>query len=283
MIICELCSKQHTGQYGSGRFCSQSCASSFSTKNKRKEINKKVSDALRGRSECGWNKGTGEMIVAICEVCGKKRRIRKIKYRKTCSDDCYKKLLKKKSGGYRKGSGRGKQGYYKDIWCDSSYELIFVAYHLENKIKIKRCKKKFPYIYKGKEHTFHPDFEIDDIIYEIKGYHTPLTEIKIESIRSKGYDIKLLFYNDLKHMESFLKRKFNFKNILELYNSPPTYDHICKQCNKKFKGFNKNSIFCSRICSGKFNSKFAKMQKTFNYLERIRKRMVSPPSSASTS
>lgn len=43
---CEYCSKEHDGKYGSGRFCCQECARGFSTKAKRKEINKKVSKKL---------------------------------------------------------------------------------------------------------------------------------------------------------------------------------------------------------------------------------------------
>lgn len=46
---CELCHKEHDGSYGSGRFCSAKCARSFSTKAKRKQINKKVSQTLSGR------------------------------------------------------------------------------------------------------------------------------------------------------------------------------------------------------------------------------------------
>ena len=32
-MICEICGKEHNGSYGSGRFCSKKCASSFSAKN----------------------------------------------------------------------------------------------------------------------------------------------------------------------------------------------------------------------------------------------------------
>ena len=45
---CEKCGKKHNGKYGSGRFCSSSCARSFSTSSKREEINKKVSQSLKG-------------------------------------------------------------------------------------------------------------------------------------------------------------------------------------------------------------------------------------------
>lgn len=43
---CEKCDIIHDGNYGSGRFCSSKCARSFSTKNKREEINEKVSKKL---------------------------------------------------------------------------------------------------------------------------------------------------------------------------------------------------------------------------------------------
>lgn len=43
---CENCGKEHNGSYGSGRFCSVECARGFATKNKRKEINEKVSKKL---------------------------------------------------------------------------------------------------------------------------------------------------------------------------------------------------------------------------------------------
>lgn len=47
---CETCGKEHDGSYGSGRFCCQSCARSFSTKNNRTNINKKVSKSLKGKA-----------------------------------------------------------------------------------------------------------------------------------------------------------------------------------------------------------------------------------------
>ena len=52
-MLCEKCNIEHDGSYGSGRFCSSKCARSFSTENKREQINKKVSESLSGRK--GWN------------------------------------------------------------------------------------------------------------------------------------------------------------------------------------------------------------------------------------
>lgn len=58
---CEKCEKEHNGQYGSGRFCSSTCARSFSSKEKRSLINEKISLKL---------KGTGNpKITKECPVC----------------------------------------------------------------------------------------------------------------------------------------------------------------------------------------------------------------------
>jgi len=63
---CENCNKEHEGNYGSGRFCSVRCAKSFSTKNKRKEINKKVSTTMKGRE--AKNKKWPDKF---CKICGR--------------------------------------------------------------------------------------------------------------------------------------------------------------------------------------------------------------------
>lgn len=49
MQNCETCVVLNDGSYGCGRFCSEKCARSFSTKNRRKAINQQVSQKLRGR------------------------------------------------------------------------------------------------------------------------------------------------------------------------------------------------------------------------------------------
>ena len=48
-MTCENCQTTITEKYGSGRFCSAKCARGFSTKSKRDEINKKVSEKLTGK------------------------------------------------------------------------------------------------------------------------------------------------------------------------------------------------------------------------------------------
>ena len=163
-----------------------------------------------------------------CPICQKTKKVRSriennsIKI-KTCSDECFKKYLSLRikesgTGGYRENSGYGKSGRYKGIYCASTYELIFLAFHIEIKSNIKRSKERFVYTLNGKNHFYYPDFEIDNVIYEIKGYATEKTSLKIKSVQNSGFKIKLLFYEDLIEMEKFLKNKFNFKEITELYD-----------------------------------------------------------------
>jgi very-short-patch-repair endonuclease len=82
---CENCGKTHHGEYGSGRFCSIKCARSFSTKNKRKQINEKVSKTLKGSGN-GKVMLTCQNCVVEFEVNWNKRN------QKTCSLSCSSKL-----------------------------------------------------------------------------------------------------------------------------------------------------------------------------------------------
>lgn|SRR5271157_5243205 len=70
MVNCERCGNLMDGGYGSGRFCSSKCARSFSSKEKRQEINQKVSKKLKGRK-------AGPRVNAWrfqCEKCSRKFR-----------------------------------------------------------------------------------------------------------------------------------------------------------------------------------------------------------------
>ena len=57
MKKCENCGDEHDGTYGSGRFCSTKCSRGFSTKAKRKEINKKISHTIKSKIENGEKVG----------------------------------------------------------------------------------------------------------------------------------------------------------------------------------------------------------------------------------
>jgi len=85
----------------------------------------------------------------------------------------------KKYGGYRQGSGRGKKGWYKGFFCDSSWELAYVIYCLDNKILIKRNTKKLKYVYNNTEKNYTPDFIVNGVLTEIKGFRSAQWEAKL--------------------------------------------------------------------------------------------------------
>lgn len=117
------------------------------------------------------------------------------------------------SGGYRKGSGRGKKGWYCNIFCDSTWELAFVYYHISNNLNIQRCKEKRFYTFNNSTHVYYPDFETDNGIFEIKGYVTEQSKSKSQ----QNPDIKVLYYNDMKFYLDYVINIFGKDFYKKLY------------------------------------------------------------------
>lgn len=232
MAICERCGKEHDGTYGSGRFCCESCAQR--RKNPGRQTLKEytcpfcnrvwvtnksgftyhINRCLKNPNAIPTNKLTEET----------KQRIRdRAKQHPYHHSDAIKKKLSQiakdlKLGGYVKGSGRGKKGWYNGFWCDSTYELAYLIYCLDHDINIKRNWDKFNYILNGKEYTYIPDFIVDNTYIEIKGYYNKLVDIKIACVNKS---IKVLYGKDLTYVFDYIKEKYNKykdKNIHELYN-----------------------------------------------------------------
>ena len=86
----------------------------------------------------------------------------------------------KRNGGYRPGSGRGKSGWYRGYWCDSSWELAWIIYHLDRGWTFSRNTEKFAYTYDGVTKNYIPDFVLPDGTFvEVKGYFTPEVRAKL--------------------------------------------------------------------------------------------------------
>lgn len=118
-----------------------------------------------------------------------------------------------KMGGYRKGSGRGKSGWYKDYWCDSSWELAFVIYNLEHDIPFTRNTEKFQYEFNNEKHNYIPDFIMGDGSYvEIKGYETEQTLAKYIVCPN----IIILKYEDLTNIFDYVNLKYGI-DYIKLY------------------------------------------------------------------
>lgn len=79
-----------------------------------------------------------------------------------------------------------------------------------------------PYEFNGAIHYYNPDFEIDDKIYEIKGWLTGRAKIKLKAAESQGHAIILIDKKEIKQYIEYVKkyRKINpVKQYEMLYDS----------------------------------------------------------------
>ena len=159
-----------------------------------------------------------------CKYCGKPFTYKESHSRQYCCSECRNKYVeenvKPKLGGYRKGSGRGKSGWYKGIYCDSSWELAYVVYCLDNNIPIKRCTEPIKYMFNNEEHKYFPDFITNEGIIEIKGYKTEQWEAKL----IQANNIKVLYKEDMKPYLDYVHDKYGFDYINLYDNSNPKLD-----------------------------------------------------------
>lgn len=205
-------------------FCSRSCANSKvwsqEDKNKKsisakksekvKEANKKNARIFNGKIFGGIRHGRvkTELIKTPCLHCGKdiehKTTVEK-KYHSECWKEC--------SGGFREGSSRGKSGWYKGYWCDSSWELAWVIYNLEHEISFERNKKGFEYFFENKKSLFYPDFIVSEKYVEIKNFNSKRLEAKLKYFKK---EISVLYKKDLKNIFDYVIEKYG-KNYISLY------------------------------------------------------------------
>ena len=171
----------------------------------RKETDKrmqKCSDFLRNGYATGkYKKSSGIAPTKDLEDLRRKRISQSMKKNPNC-------------GGYRKNSGRGKYGWYKGIWCQSSWELAWVIWALENKIDFQRNWKKFEYKFKGKIKYYIPDFILNNNDYvEVKGYWTKQFQMKIQQF---PFNLEVFSKKEMKPILNYVIHKYG-KNYINLY------------------------------------------------------------------
>lgn len=128
-----------------------------------------------------------------------------------CRDTGY---LKGKGGGLRHGSGRGKMGWYKGYYCNSSWELAWVIFQLENGIAFTRNTCGFEYELDGKKHKFYPDFIVDKNKYvEIKGYIDRKNKAKILSF---PFQLEIISKKEIVPYIQYVEQKYG-KDFTRLY------------------------------------------------------------------
>lgn len=212
MKKCENCEEKHDEKYGSGRFCSSKCARGFSTKNKRKLINEKVSLKLKQEHH--------ERYYSICPNCENefetewKKRKNKFCSKRCSIDHKYKdpEYIKKLSLGrikkIREGvvNSSGIRMIYtfneSKIKCDSKIEYSCLDFfEKKGAEEMKRCDFSIEYKDEEKTRRFLPDFCIkirDEIfIVEAKGY------MSVNSVNEKWRD-----YNRLSVLKKEALKKY---------------------------------------------------------------------------
>ena len=107
-------------------------------------------------------------------------------------------------------------GWYKGIWCDSSWELAFLYYCLENNIEIERNHERFEYNYKGKIKGYYPDFKIKNEFYEIKGYKNEFYQAKCDQF-PKDKKLVIIDKNNIKKYLDFIIIKIGKEFWKKLY------------------------------------------------------------------
>ena len=140
------------------------------------------------------------------------------------------KISKKLTGriaGPKVGLGRGHKGWYKGIWCDSSYELAYVYDCLEKGLSIRRNTERFPYVWEGVEKGYYPDFIVEEDLVEIKGYSNPQTEFKMSQCTKP---LTILREKDLKKSLDSIKLKYGNKFWEVLYNREDGQDGNAADC-----------------------------------------------------
>jgi hypothetical protein len=244
MSYCKKCGIEFTPSKGLINYCSLQCRNSrvFSEETKQRKRNSNL-------NQIPWNKGEKlKWVKSICIGCGNDINHLKSKPKKY-HPECWIKL----SGGYRKGSGVGKSGWYKGYWCDSSYELAWVIYNLDHGHQFTRNKVTYEYFWDNKLRKYVPDFIKNDNLIEIKGFVDSHTQVKLDSVSN----LKILFRDDLVTEFDYVETNYG-KDFIRLYEGNPyrKLTNTCKVCGKAC--INKN-VYCSRTCSGIGNNRNSKL------------------------
>ena len=208
MVKCDICGKEC-------RPLGLSAHKRFAHSESGKAHLLKLHEERRGKIP--WNKGLTSVDDERIRIASEKISKSLIGVSHPQTEETKKKISEKMKivgGGYRKGSGIGKSGWYKSIWCDSSWELAFVLWCEINNKEVKRCSKTFQYEFDGKTRKYHPDFEVDGQIIEIKGRREMNDEILAKT--KSCQNIKVLLEHEMKPILDEIVRRFG-KNFIELY------------------------------------------------------------------
>lgn len=170
--ICENCGKAMTAYYGSGRFCSEACARSFTTKDRRAEINAHISAKLKQKSN----------HTVSCIYCGASIVVGISRYLENCvCSSCLnlqQELHRKNKIGVREQlavSIKLSESPYNEF--DTAYlntndidgKYYYLVKHNDYNAIIKR--NKVPIYRYNIEMELHRQLKADEVIHHIDGNH----------------------------------------------------------------------------------------------------------------
>jgi len=288
--LCAGCEEPLPYNKRMNKFCSSSCAAKTNNKGrvrsdesrrktagkikdwhatmseeKKNEIATKAVKTRWGRELKTWGPFS-YVFHGTCSICEKQFYKKGATPTKTCSRKCYSKQQSNAAIEQRVKT-KSRQGYYKGIWCDSTYEMVWAAYNLEHGVEFARCQRRVPYTFEGEEHMYCPDFEKESgEVVEVKGYETDLTDTKHQAARDAGINLTVIKKEDMTEMFEWFMDLFQvpMNRLHEVFDDyKPKYEHICaySECGKVFKNDKKNSTYCSPQCSGKAGAERLKQRR----------------------
>lgn len=254
--LCKQCGTPLTYVGRCNHFCSRHCSAIWSNANRpppSDECRKRISTTMRekySRGELSVPSTPAKRSEVECPTCHKKFLLTEwaINHgRKFCSRHCS--AIGKdnsKCGGLRQNSGRGKSGWYKGIFCNSSWELAWVIYSIDHGEVFTRNTTGFDYTFNGKLHRYYPDFLLNDGVtfVEVKGYNTEQWKAKKEQF---PHTLHIVGKDEIKPYIKYVTEKYG-TDFIRLYEGNPHNEkkNTCQICGKPCK-----NMYCSRECGGK--------------------------------
>lgn len=229
---CKKCHSMIPFEKRNNIFCNNQCSASYNTigKIRSEESKRNISNGIKNSINYdsmiqSIKDRMPQKIIWRCPVCKKDFLLYPYdaKHKKYCSKICYdidhggKQLYCSvyRPGPENKGGRNSFKGYYKNIWCDSTFELVWVIYNLDHNIQFERNQIPFPYVTPdNKTHNYYPDFKQNNDYIEIKNYLKGNDQFKIQQF---PYKLTILFEKDLKLHFDYVYSKYG-KDLKSLYD-----------------------------------------------------------------
>lgn len=204
-MICEKCEKDHNGNFGSGRFCSMSCAKSRYYTEEEKLI---ISNRMKGR-HYGNAISMGPRVpkdTRQCLACQQEFVIERWKNVRCCSKKCG----AKNNGGYRPNSGKHGKWYFckdmnREVYLDSTWEVEYASWLDRQNIRWNRPNYYLWIDSVGKRRKYFPDFLLLDTneLIDVKNDYLIKKDVdKIQRVSEQNnIEIKILSRKELDNLQ----------------------------------------------------------------------------------